>query len=112
MQTYIQQGDIWDYANTSGSTITAGTGVVINTVVGVAVSDIPDGTTGAVRVKGVVQFANPTAEVVAQGVALNFDATAQEMQLAVGDLAGAGTAVTAAGDGVTVVWVSLNPATA
>lgn len=112
MKSFIQHGDIWDYANASGSTIPAGTGVVINTVVGVAVSDIPNGAVGAVRVKGVVAFANPTAEVVAQGVALNFDATAQEMQLAAGDLANAGVAVTAAGSGVTVVWVSLNPATA
>ena len=111
MKTFIQQGDVWDYANASGSTIAAGTGVIINTVLGVAVSDIPDGAVGAVRVKGVVQFANPTAEVVAQGVSLNFDETAQEMQLAAGDLANAGVAMNDAGSGVTVVWASLNPAT-
>ncbi len=112
MKIYRHEGNIWDYPNASGSTIVAGQGVVIGTVVGIAVSDIADGETGAVRVKGVVEFAKPSGENISQGVALNFDETNQEFQLAAGDLTGAGTASMAAGSGTTTVMVALNPATA
>ncbi len=112
MRNYRSEGKIWNYTNGGGSTITSGTGVVINTVVGVAVTDIAVGETGAVRVDGEFEFACPTAEDIGQGVALNFDAAAQEFQLAAGDLAGAGTSTVAAGVGVTKVTVVLNPATA
>lgn len=107
MKTYIHEGNIWDH--TPASALTSGQGVVINTVVGVAVNDIAANETGAVRVQGVVQFACPSAEDIQQGALLNFDATNQEFQLAAGDLAGAGVASNDAGPGTTVVWVSLNP---
>jgi len=97
-----------DYANASGSEIAAGQGIVINTLVGFAVSNIPDGTTGAVRVDGVVKTLAPTGEDIAQGVVLNFDATAQEFQLAVGDLANAGVAFSDSGIGSTEVYVKIN----
>ena len=108
MKNFRQEGNIWDYTNGSGSTIASGTGVVINTVVGFAVSDIPDGETGAVRVQGVVKTLAPTGEDIAQGVVLNFDATNQEFQLAAGDLAACGVAASDSGNGSTEVWVQIN----
>ena len=108
MKNFRQEGWTMDYANASGSTIVSGQGIVINTLVGFAVSDIADGTTGAVRVDGVVSTLSPTAEDIAQGVVLNFDATNQEFQLAAGDLDGCGVAFSDSGVGSTEVWVKIN----
>ncbi len=108
MRNYRQPGHVWDYTNSSGSTIAAGTGVIIGTVVGFAVDDIADGETGAVIVRGVIETAKPSAETIGQGVSVNFDATNQEFQLAAGDLANAGTAAMPAASGETIVWVDIN----
>ncbi|MDJ0792472.1 MAG: DUF2190 family protein [Acidimicrobiia bacterium] len=110
MKTYRHEGNIWDH--TPGTALTSDQGVIIGTVVGIAVSDIAANEKGAVRVKGVVEFAKPSAETITQGATLNFDETNQEFQLAAGDLAGAGVATADAGAGETTVWVALNPGAA
>ncbi len=104
---YRHEGNIWDH--TPAGAVVSGQGIIIGTVVGVAVNDIAANETGAVRVQGVVEFAKPSAEAITQGATLNFDETNQEFQLAAGDLAGAGVATANAGSGETTVWVSLNP---
>ena len=107
MKTYRHEGNIWDHTPTSA--VVSDQGIIIGTVVGIAVNDIAANATGAVRVQGVVEFAKPSAEDITQGATLNFDETNQEFQLAAGDLAGAGVAAAPAGAGVTTVYVSLNP---
>ncbi len=104
---YRHEGNIWDY--TPGTAVVSGQGIIIGTVVGVAIDDTAANELGAVRVQGVVEFAKPTAEAITQGALLNFDQTNQEFQLAACDLAGAGVATSDAGAGTTTVWVSLNP---
>lgn len=110
MKTYRHEGNIWDH--TPGADVSSDQGVIIGTVVGIAVNDIKSGEMGSVRVKGVVEFAKPSAETITQGATLNFDETNQEFQLAAGDLAGAGVAAAPAASGETTVYVALNPGTA
>lgn len=108
MKIYRQSGDIANYTNSTGSTIAAGTGIIINERVAFAIDDIEDGEVGAVRVRGVVETAKPSAEDIGQFVTLNWDATAQEFQLAAGDLAACGVAHEPAGAGATTVLVDIN----
>ena len=104
---YRHEGWIWEY--TPGADVVSNEMVVIDTVCGVVQTDTASGDLGAVRVRGVVEVACPSAEAITQGATLNLDVANQEMQLAAGDLAGAGVATADAGAGVTTVWVSLNP---
>ncbi len=65
MKNFIQVGDIIDYTNAS-TAIAAGAVVVIGNRIGVAVTDIPSGATGALRVRGVVELKSVSGEI-AQG---------------------------------------------
>lgn len=53
MGKMIQKGDIYDYPNTSDSTIAAGTLKLIGKFVGVVQNDIPAGEVGSVALSGV-----------------------------------------------------------
>jgi len=106
---YRHEGWIWDY--TPAADVTSNQLVVIGTVCGVVQTDGPANVLNAARVRGVVEVACPSAEDITQGAKLSLDVAGQEMQLAAGDLADAGVATSAAGVGVTTVYVSLNPGT-
>lgn len=73
-KTYKQPGEVMDYTNTSGSTITAGTIVLVGLIVGVVLADIPNNATGELSVCGVHTL--PKAAVNGgQGDQLYFDET-------------------------------------
>lgn len=57
---YIQDGEVLDFTNGSGSDIASGAVVVSNDLVGVALTDIADGDTGAVATEGVFEVAKET----------------------------------------------------
>ncbi len=60
---FIQQGKVLDYSNSSGNTITSGSGVVVATgIFGVAGADIADGAVGAVHLEGVFELDKATNE--------------------------------------------------
>ena len=116
MKTYVQNGDVVDY--TAGSDISSGDVVVIGGRVGVAVNDIANGKTGAVRVKGVVTLPKASAAVIGDGEGVIWDGSAgncddDQATPASGDLSFAGVAVGAAGNGAVLVNVDLGvqPAT-
>ena len=54
MLNKINDGKLLPYANTGTTTIEAGTPVIVQDIVGVAVDDIPAGETGTLLIDGVV----------------------------------------------------------
>ena len=70
---FIKHGDEFDYINGTGANISSGDVVVMDDVVGVALTDILIGNTGTVQVAGVATLAKKTGEAWGQGQKLYFD---------------------------------------
>lgn len=87
---YIQDGEVLDYANASGSTITSGTPVVMGNIIGVALADIANGATGSVAVEGVFNLPKVTGSAWTIGSKLLWDSSAGKFDV--------GTATPATGD--------------
>lgn len=108
---YIQPGVVIDYTNATGSTITAGSVVKINKILGVAIADIANGATGPVQIEGVFECPKLSTAVIAAGESLTWDVSAGNFDdsaaiPATGDVTGAAAvAVEAAGNGTTTVKV-------
>lgn len=106
MKNFIQPGDVLDY--TAGANITRGQVVVMGVRVGVAVSDIANGSSGAVRVRGVVELAKASADTIAQGALVYWSAANSNITSTDSGNTLAGYAAAAAGNGVTTIRVALN----
>lgn len=106
MKNFIQPGDVLDH--TAASNLTSGQVVVIGARVGVAVADITSGQTGPVRVRGVVELAKASADVIAQGALVYWAAGAGNITSTASGNTLAGYAAAAAGAGVTTIRVALN----
>lgn len=108
---YIQPGTVIDYTNATGSTITSGSVVKINKILGVAIADIANGATGPVQIEGVFDCPKLSGAVIAAGESLTWDVSAgnfddQLATPATGDVTGAAAvAFEAAGNGVTTLAV-------
>ena len=102
---FVQPGDVIQV--TAGSTISAGDVVRVGQILGVALTDIANGATGSVAIKGVFTVAKVSAAVIAQGESLTWDSSASAFDdnaatPATGDVTGAAAvAMEAAGNGVT-----------
>lgn len=105
MKNFIQVGDIIDYTNASAA-ISAGSVVVIGDRIGVAVTDIPSGATGALRVRGVVELKSVSGEI-AQGAAVYWHAS-NGITTSSGSATAAGFATEKSASGVLTCRVSLN----
>lgn len=74
---FYQKGVSIDYKNTSGATIAANTIVALGTTrCGVAGTDIPNNSVGAVFVEGV--WVVPSTGTIALGAAVYYDASAEK----------------------------------
>lgn len=74
---YYQKGITIDYKNTSGATIAANTIVALGTTrCGVAGTDIPNNSVGAVFVEGV--WIVPSTGTIALGAAVYYDTSAEK----------------------------------
>ena len=74
---FYQKGVSVDYKNTSGATIAANTVVALGTTrCGVAGTDIPNNSVGAVFVEGV--WIVPSTGTIALGAAVYYDASAEK----------------------------------
>lgn len=108
---YLAKGNVIDYVNGTGSTITSGTVVKMNKILGVAIADIANGATGPVQISGVFSCPKQSGAVIALGESLTWDVSAgnfddQAATPATGDVTGAACfAAEAAGNGVTSVKV-------
>lgn len=107
-KNYVQEGDVIDYANASGATITSGTPVLIGARLGVALADIANGSTGSVQVEGVFTITKLGTDTVAAGALLYWDNTNKRLTTTASGNTLAGFAVAAAGAGVTTVNVKIN----
>ena len=107
-KNYVQEGDVIDYANASGSTITSGTTVLIGARLGVALADIANGATGSVQVEGVFTIAKLGTDNVAAGALLYWDNTNKRLTATASGNTLAGFAVAAAGSGVASVNIKIN----
>ena len=76
---YKQRGDVIQY--TAGADISARDVVVIDNIVGVALVDIANGSTGSVQIAGVFNFPKKAADNLTQGLKVYWDATNSEVTL-------------------------------
>lgn len=72
---YVQRGESLDYLNTTDETIEAGTVIELETLVGVAGTDIPAGQLGSVHVTGVFQIPKTDAAEIPMGTEVYYDGT-------------------------------------
>lgn len=114
MDNYQQDGNIINYTN-AGSAILAGSVVKMQNRLGIAVTDIANGATGAVRVRGVVSgVPKVSAAVFVQGEKLLWDVSSGAFDdsaatPAAGDVMGAAVAWAAGGNGETTCTIDLTP---
>ena len=103
----VQDGDVIDWTNGTGSAVSAGDVVKIGQILGVALVDIASAATGSVAIRGVFTVPKVTGAVIAQGEALTWDVSAGKFDdnaatPATGDVTGPpAVAFEAAGNGVT-----------
>lgn len=103
---YIMSGEVIDYV--AGSTISSGQILLIGLRIGVALTSIANGATGAAQVKGIFTIAKLSTDVVAQGALLYWDNTNSRLTTTSAGNTLAGYATKAAGNGVTTVEINLN----
>ena len=109
---FVYAGETLDYTN-SGSAISSGDVVVIGNIMGVAMTDIANGATGAIAIEKVFTLPKVAGAVIAQGEKVIWDVSAgafddSEATPATGDVSGCCIAMEAAGNGVTSIAVKLN----
>lgn len=118
MKNHINSGGDVSYTNGGGTTIAAGTPVVIHSTIGVAVADIPAGATGTLAISGRFTLPKVSAAVFAVGEKLVFDITANSgigafddsaATPATGDITGGAIAAVAGANGETTCEVILTP---
>jgi len=104
MTTKLQQdGNVILHANASGSTITSGSVVKMNNIVGIALVDIADGSSGAVQIRGVFSgVPKVTGNAWTVGSKLVWDVSTSKFDttaasLATGDVTGCAIVFEAAG---------------
>jgi predicted RecA/RadA family phage recombinase len=111
---YVQEGNTIQY--TAGADISSGDVVVIGSngdaVIGIALEDIANGSTGSVGIEGVYSVAKVSAAVIAQGEYVIWDTSASAFDdnaatPATGDVSDGASAWEAAGNGVTTIKVKL-----
>lgn len=103
---YVMSGDCIDYV--AGSTVTSGQVLLIGLRIGVALTNIANGSTGAVRVLGIFTIAKLSTDVVAAGALLYWDNANSRLTTTSAGNTLAGYATAAAGNGVTTVEISIN----
>nr|BDD46845.1 hypothetical protein 11 [bacterium] len=105
-KNFVQEGKVLDYT-ASGSDISSGNLVIIGSIAGIAISDIADGETGAVRIAGV--FSIPKAAVaVTQGAKLYWNTTNSNLTTTASGNTLVGVAAKAAASGDANVNLLLN----
>jgi predicted RecA/RadA family phage recombinase len=113
---YHQDGTTVHYTNATGSDIASGAPVVIGGQIGVAIVDIADGDSGAVRMEGVFALPKAAGSAIGQGDAVDFDLSEGKIDgditAAAGDLLGCGVAWADAATADELVMVKLNAAAA
>lgn len=103
---YIQPGEVLDYTATSN--ISSGQVVLMGARIGVALTAIPNGTTGSVQVTGVFNLPKLSTDNVAQGQLLYWDNTNSRLTTTASGNTLAGYAAAPAASGTTSVNIKIN----
>lgn len=93
---------------TAGATITSGSGVLVGKRLGIATTDMVNGTKGSLAMEGVFNLPKLSTDVVAQGDLLYWDDTNKRLTTTATANTQAGFAFAAAGNGVTTVDIKIN----
>lgn len=114
-KNYYQDGDVWDYTNTTGAAIKSGDPVAIGVRMGLALGDIAINAVGTVKMSGVARFPKVTGSAWTQGQKLLWDKSAAKFDVgtatpATGDIANCCVAAYAAGSADTEGYVQMNVA--
>lgn len=110
---FIQPGHAMTWTNTTGSTLTSGSAIVIGNLLGVALTDIANTASGELAIEGVFELPKLAGADIGQGETVIWDDSEgvfddNQATPLTGDLSGCCVAVEAAGNGATVVRVRLN----
>lgn len=105
MKNYICEGKNIEF--TAGADVKSGDPVVVGDLVGVSSTDVANGADGVASIEGVYVLKKKSADVVAKGVKLYWDATNKEVTVTASTNKAAGYAYEAAGATVTLVSVKL-----
>jgi predicted RecA/RadA family phage recombinase len=112
--TFHQNGDVLDIV--AGSAISAGDVVVTGGMIGIAIADIANGSTGSIAVEGVFKVTKIAGEAWVVGDKIGYDASAtgfdKTFTPAAGDVTTCGRAAVAAASADTVGYIKLTPASA
>jgi predicted RecA/RadA family phage recombinase len=111
-KTYIQDGDVINYQNGTGSAIASGATVKIGSLIGIALVDIANGATGAVMLEGVFKVTKATGAAWVQGDQLYWDATNSNFTKTATSNTPAGHAFEPAASGDAVGYIRLLPKSA
>lgn len=79
MARFIQEGKVINYYNDTSNAIAYGDVIVLSQRIGVAASNIPAGSTGAVELEGVFEFTAETTAGFAVGQSLYWDAAEKKL---------------------------------
>lgn len=79
MARFIQEGKVINYYNGTSDAIAYGDVVVLSQRIGIAASNIPTGSTGAVELEGVFEIAAETSAGFAVGQPLYWDAVGKKL---------------------------------
>jgi predicted RecA/RadA family phage recombinase len=99
----VQTGEVIDYTNLTDADIAVGDVVPLTTLCGVAETNIPDGTKGAVKITGVWDFPIAGGATIETGEFLYWDATAKKAVTSATGNTPLGVAVANKGSSATVV---------
>jgi predicted RecA/RadA family phage recombinase len=106
MKNYVQPGRVLDHV--AAADIDSGDVVVMGQRIGVAMTDIANGKTGAVAVEGLATLPVVTAGAIAQGALVYWDVADGEINASSGGNIPAGYAAKAKVSGDTTIVVQLN----
>ena len=75
----IQSGNVLTFANATGAAVASGQPLIVGDLFTVALTDIPNGSIGALAVTGVYELAAVTTAAINPGQKVYFDATAEKI---------------------------------
>ena len=106
MKNFVQNGKVLTYPNATGAAIKSGDLVIVGSFAGVAVTDIPDGESGSLKLEGVYSIAKANGAVT-QGQKLYYVTADKNLSTTASGNTYVGKAFRAAGAGDLTVELAL-----
>lgn len=107
MKNYIQPGNIVTVTAPTGG-VSSGDGVIIGNLFGIAAKTAAQGESVEIAATGVYDLPKLSSAVITVGARVSWDTTGKQVVLPDEDMYPIGTALTAAGNGITTVRVRLD----